>query len=211
MKTNYLMILGLVFSSVATAVICAAQQPETKPATPYYGVKSPDAVAAFKGFETNERLARTEYFRNTDAARAKLIATLTASMDKATKAGNLDEAVKLRDAIADLKGGNAPPRAETKTNNGTHTVEQLVKALAGTKWAKVLDTPGGFTITLNEDMSVTSSHHQMKGTWAVVNGNTLRMSVSMNGCGGDSLTISPDGTQLIRTETGKPDFKRKDK
>lgn len=182
-------------------------QPQTRPAR--YGIKSHDALASIKTFEAAESTARLDYFRVVDDARGRLIAALNASLDKSTKAGSLDEAVRIRDAIADLKTGGAPA-AETEsqpaTTAGGRTTDQLVKALVGTKWVK---EQSGFTVTFNADMSVTSSHHPMKGTWAAINGNTIRLSVSMNACSGSALTVSADGRQL--QVDGKADFKLKEK
>jgi len=204
--------LALCVALLALAAVALAQ--ETKPAAPpHYGIKSPDALNAFRAFETAERVARSDYFRATDEGRTKLVAALTASMDRATKAGNLDEAVRLRDAIADLKAGNAPAKGEAngggKKEKG-RTAEQLTKTLIGTKWEKSAPGERPFVVTLHEDMTATTSHHNFQGTWVAVNGNTVRFSVSMNGCGGQTMTVSPDGKQLL-LPGGKADFKFKDK
>ena len=60
-------------------------------------LKSPDAKKAVQDYEKATTLAREAYEKETEAARKKLLSDLEAAQDKATKAKELDEAVRIRD------------------------------------------------------------------------------------------------------------------
>src|SRR5689334_21312653 len=75
--------------------------------------KSAEANAAVKEADAGEAKARAEYEKAMIGIRSKLIESLNAAKDKATKAGDLDEAVKLRDRIAELKAANVLSGAVT--------------------------------------------------------------------------------------------------
>lgn len=69
------------------------------PATP----KSPAAQNAIKKFDSAEAKAKAEYDQVVAAARTVLLKELEAALQAATKAGNLDEALRIRDAITAAK------------------------------------------------------------------------------------------------------------
>jgi hypothetical protein len=82
---------------------------------------------------TLTRLTR-DYKEKGDVARKTCIAQLGVAQQAATKAGNLDEALRIRDAITKL---NAETAENTKSNGPTGLIlerQRLTAALAGTLW-----------------------------------------------------------------------------
>lgn len=122
--------------------------------------------AAAKYAATVERLNQ-EHQEKLTAARKSYAAALTAARDEATRAANLDEAVRLRDAIADLqKEAPAPARQD----GPAAAQAALARQLAGTTW----DDDGKQT-RFNADGTVTRPDAKEKVTWAAINGNTVVM------------------------------------
>jgi hypothetical protein len=193
---------------VASSAVCVALlfisnvrsdgQADTQPAAPYLGLRTPEAIQAVKQFAMADQQAKKTYQRASDQARAVLIGKLEQLKEKVTKGGNLDEAVRIRDALSALRQGSTPDSTAVKSLNS----QQLAQALANTKWKKVA---GGFVITFHEDMSVTSSHHNAIGTWAAVTGDVVRISVSMNDCHSDVLKLTPDRHTFLNS-SGSADF-----
>lgn len=173
-----------------------ATVPAAAPSTPY-GLTGRPALAAFKEYEAARARAQAAYEKAVAPAQAKLLADLNKAREAATRAGDLDEAVRLRDAAADLtaKGGGGPADPEPPA-------PRLAKLLPGTRWQKAA---GGFAITFADGGVVTSTHHPAKGTWAAVGDDGVRVSISMDGCKGDDLKIGRDGKALVNA-AGAVDF-----
>jgi hypothetical protein len=194
------------YQTIVTAVLaaCAAAAvvgQTTAPAKPAF--KNRTAVEAMRTYDAKEVEAHRAYDAVVDKARAELVKQLGAAQAQATKAGELDDAIRIRDALAELKAGVAPVKTARPTTAAA-TTSNLVKALSGTRWSKVDQQPQGL-VTLSGDMSVLTSWHGYKGTWTLVptlGPNVVRISLSMNSCESDTFGLSADGTKLVR-ENGK--------
>lgn len=189
----------LFIASAALLALSAAglaQHPVTKPASPY-GVVTQGAVDAFRRFALAQESARRVFDSAVSDASTRLLVELRVLQERLTRSGNLDEAVKLRSAIADLQQGKAPPPAKTEGGAVADT-QPLARVLPGSVWKH----GDGWTMTLAADQSATSSHQGQAGTWAVNGARSLRLSISMNNCAGQMLILSPDGTRLLSPEGG---------
>ena len=199
-ETTLLVILGLIVLVLLIGFVTAVAEAQpskttpkpTVPQTTPYDIKDPASLRAFQVFETAKAKARDAYARIIDPARYTLIEVLSKQQIALTKAGNLDEAVKLKAAGEDLVAQSGDPG-------------RIAQALPETHWKRVLDH-GGFTITFHADMSVTSTHHQDAGTWTPVPGTEfIRVSVSQSGCKSELLKLSPGGNQFV-DDKGMPCF-----
>jgi hypothetical protein len=195
-------------------LLVAAPPASSPPAKPPQGTLSqPEAVAAVKRFDQAEQQAGRQFTQALDQARAKLVKDLTAVQDKLTKAGNLEEALRVRDAIAAAKDpsrATAKPGASGGGGAGADNVMaadaiQLGKALAGSRWRKVAGPHKGFSITFKPDMSLTTDHHSMSGTWAPVAKDRVRISIQSSSCTSELLAVGPDGRVMLNAD-GQPDF-----
>lgn len=140
-------------------------------------------------------LSLSRYTTTEKAARTKLVTELKQVLDRVTKAGHLDEAIKLKATIEGLQQNGGDPSTAGA---------MLSRGLVGTKWQ--LDDHNAWTFTLHPDFSVTSTHHAVAGTWAAVSDDTIRVSISMENCNARVLTLSPDLGHLI--QAGVPTFHR---
>ncbi|MCL2647171.1 MAG: hypothetical protein FWD61_09220 [Phycisphaerales bacterium] len=144
--TKHILQTVLLLGILLTTNLIAFGQAAAKPT-----FKSPDAVAAVKAYEAAEAKAKADYEKAVATARTTAIKSLTAAMEKATKAGSLDEAVAIRDKIAELK-------AEEEAG----TPKPFVAAIVGT-WRD----PGGDTWVFTEDGKFESRRWGANGTWTV--------------------------------------------
>src|SRR5204863_1311523 len=99
-KTTILLMIAVI--AVLTAALLA-EQPAAKAAA--YGLSNPDALAAVKRFDVAEQTASRAYAAAMTQAREKLVAELQKVQDRVTKSGNLEEALKVREAINQIKAG----------------------------------------------------------------------------------------------------------
>jgi hypothetical protein len=186
---------ALVLAALAGELIAqqAAGQ-ENKPA-----IKSPDAVAAQRSFDFAAAKAKAEFDKAIKAATAELIAALEASKEKATKAGNLDEAVRLRDRIKELQGPPPAKAAEAKppTTNPHNSIVGTWVINPGEADSKVYTLEAGGKATRTG-----TSEYYSHGTWKLdANNNLVITWVS-----GSSQTFTKrEGDQLIGTsDKGSP-------
>jgi len=121
--------------------------------TPKSAIKSPQAVNAIATYEAAEKKAKADYEKAVSTARAAAIKQLEAAMAVATKAGNLDEAVAIRDKITELK-------AEEDVKQGKLFIP--VADMSGT-WRE----QSGWAWILTADGKFTSENRLQYGTWAV--------------------------------------------
>src|ERR1035437_5056225 len=124
----------------STASVLAEGSATTQPR-----FKSDAANEAVAAEITAEAKAKADYDKAVAAIKTELIAKLEAVKDKATKAGDLDEAVKLRDKIAALK-------AEATTKPATTFI--TAAELTGT-WK--LSRGGSFTFNKDGSLTVTGT------------------------------------------------------
>ena len=190
-------------------VIAVTQAPgaDSPPKTRRPPVSDAAAQAAVRERDAAEAKARAAYDKSGAAANADLVKKLEVRLDALAKASRLDDAVAVRDLITVTKtkpgaGAGAGAAAATAPDK-PDTAEALAKAMVGTQWKKA---NGTFTVTFAADMGATSTHHRETGTWAAVDGQTIRLSISMNTCGGALLRISPDGKSFTSLKTNEVDF-----
>ena len=90
-----LAVLGVIMTISVTHLVAQTAQKPT--------IKNQQALNAITTYEAAEKKAKADYDRAVSAARKTAITQLEAAMAVATKAGNLDEAVAIREKIAALK------------------------------------------------------------------------------------------------------------
>jgi hypothetical protein len=127
---------GVVFTIGLTAQAVFAAAATADPAGEFKTWAARDAMTTYSA-ATNK--AAREYQDKLAIARKACIASLNAAKDDATKAANLDEAVRIRDTVTRLQneaaavGAAAAPKAAPLAGR-----ERLAARLAGTAW----DTAG---------------------------------------------------------------------
>jgi hypothetical protein len=126
-----------------------------------------DAMATYAG--AAERLGR-EYQEKLSVARKTCLAGLTTAKEVATRAGNLDEAIRIRDTIAKLQAeAPAAPAADGGRGPLVTARENLTRQLAGTVWE-----PGvGKGFRLNADGTVTGGDRAGPASWAALDGSVV--------------------------------------
>jgi hypothetical protein len=72
-------------------------------------LKSAEAKKALLEYDKAVAKAREAYDKETDGARKKLLTDLEAAQEKATKAKELDEAVRIRNLVKDFEDSKPPP------------------------------------------------------------------------------------------------------
>jgi len=100
-------------------------------------IKSQQAVAAIKAYEAAEAKAKADYEKAVATARTAAIKSLETAMAAATKAGNLEEAVAIKEKIAALKAEDAVQQARDQNRLITVTVQ------ANQRWTKVGEVKKG--------------------------------------------------------------------
>ncbi|HET6250297.1 MAG TPA: hypothetical protein VFE47_21590 [Tepidisphaeraceae bacterium] len=112
-----------------------------------------------------QRLTR-EFKEKNDAARKTCIQQLGVAQQAATKAGNLDEAIKIRDAITRL---NTEIADNAQAGHGATGLiaerQKLSQALAGTVWQS-----GDTKLKFNEDGTGNLSASDKTWEWVAING-----------------------------------------
>jgi hypothetical protein len=136
-------------------------------ATEFKSRAARDAATKY-GFSV-ERLNQ-EHQKKLTAARRAYVVALTAAKDEATRAANLDEAVRLRDAIADLEKEAPPADVSARADGPAAAQATLAKKLAGTTWED-----NGKQIRFNVDGTMTRQDSKEPWAWAAVNGTTIVM------------------------------------
>jgi hypothetical protein len=117
----------------------------TGDAGPSYDFKSPTARSAAEVYSGTVARATREFKDKSDSARKTFIGQLTTAQQAATKAGNLDEAVKIRDVITKL---NAETQ-EAATSHGSGPAaerQRLTASLVNSVWQT-----GDTKIRFNDD------------------------------------------------------------
>ncbi len=126
-----------------------------------WSFKSPRTVRAKNEYDTALARAQAQAGDMQSAARAKLTKELEGAMTDATKAANLDEAVKIKAAIKELKEGG-----------GTYTPNDLERRMANTRWRyNTVDLVFGNGIYAYSDWG---GNH---GTWKAIAGQTIVVTV----------------------------------
>lgn len=172
----------------------AAIAATTRPVTLEF--QSGAARAAVQRHEGITAKAKEAHDRAVAQARRTLAEELAAQIPIQTRLGQLDEAVRLRDAVAGLQAdaqiaSPAPPQSP-------------LQALAGTRWMH----RDGWTCSFDAQMGTRSSHHGETGTWSVLpDGLTVRISISMASCRSTLHRLGADGATLVNAE-GQVMFRR---
>lgn len=107
---------------------------------------------------------------------SELIEDLEKAQATATKTENLDEAVRIRDAVESLKKGQQPPEPEKSLPDRTkskRTAEELNELLAGTSWHLAHGDGGGYTLEFRKDHTFFRSKYGVMGPWASLDGSTV--------------------------------------
>ena len=113
-------------------------------------LKSPDAKKALLDYDKALAQAREAYEKETGAARKKLLSDLEAAQDKATKANELDDAVRIRDFRKGFEDAK-PPSPEQKLQiiaafygqnvSWLDVTSKLRQATRGkTKWSAIVNS-----------------------------------------------------------------------
>ncbi len=191
--------------SVIVAALAVAAYAQT-PTTPL-----PSEVrAANQKYELAELRARNDYNDVIRKARIQLAADLKVQLDRVTKAGKIDEAVAVRDLLRTVEAGTVPATTTHKTTQPVAV--DLVRTLSGTSWVKA-KTPTGepWTVTFNDDMTVTAPHLSFKGVWCPVpsaGADVIRLGISRGNSSSGMKKITADGKQML-DESGQVEFVRK--
>ncbi|MCL2648850.1 MAG: hypothetical protein FWD61_17940 [Phycisphaerales bacterium] len=159
--------LAIISALVAYSVILAAQAeaPATQPA-----MKSPDAVAAMKAYSEATAKAQAEYDRAVNAAKVKATEALEAAMAKATKAGNLDEAIAIRENLKHVK---PDPTPEDKRKAEIALAKQLLGTWDMTcptdsSWRAKMEFRADGTFYMKSTITIS------EGTWRIAD-NQIRL------------------------------------
>jgi hypothetical protein len=102
MKRSWLVSMGWLF-------ILAVSLPAWGDDDSQKNLKSAEAKKALLEYDKAVAKAREAYDKETDGARRKLLSELEAAQDKAAKAKDLDEAVRLRNLVKDFEDSKPPP------------------------------------------------------------------------------------------------------
>lgn len=182
--------------TILLALIAIAAAPAARPAKLEF--QSAAARAAVQRYESVTAKAKEAYDRAVSQARRTLAEELQAQIPIQTRLGDLDEAVRLRDAVLGLQD-NAPIAAPASPQP-----RSLVQTLAGTRWTH----RDGWTGTLDAQMGTQSSRHGETGTWSVLpDGVTVRISNSSASCRSTLYRLGPEGNTLVDAE-GQVMFRR---
>jgi hypothetical protein len=124
------------------------------------GFKSPAAVVARNAHARKVEVAEREYREKVAAAHAEYAAALEQAQGVVTKAGNLDEAVRIRDAAARVKAEAVAARPAAVEGAGRG---RLTAAVLGTTWQSPT-----FTFELAAENRFTASGANGGGRWFAV-------------------------------------------
>lgn len=194
---------ALVVLSVSLAFAGSGPALPTDPeVAPLDGVKSPDVSGAAIRFVNAKEKAAAAYTREVDKARQTLIGELNGAQSKLTRAADLESANKVKDTIEKLKNAASTPPApeDNRLRQLTEARTRLMRKLHDTTWVQ----PDRNRVSFNaETMVVKASWHGTPGTWSVVDGDTIRYSVSMHDCRYAVMKLAEDGKTMLG-EDGKP-------
>jgi hypothetical protein len=192
-------------AAVALSLVVMAGQPAAKPNP--YGLSHPEALAAMKRYDQAEAKAQSDYAKALATAREQRLVTLKALQVRTGQAGNTVESARLGAAILALTAEPKPttlPSVPDGPDPGPAL--KLTTALGGSRWERA---GRGYLVDFHKDHAITTTQ-QTSGTWAAVSGETIRISLSPDYCGGVLLKVSEDGKRMV-DDRGEIDltFKRK--
>ncbi len=198
-------IVSCTFSVAVLSFAVLAGQPAAKPIP--YGLSHPEALAAMKRYDQAEAKAQSDYAKAIATAREQRLLTLKALQARTVQAGNTIESARLGAAILALTAEPKPatlPAFPDRPDPGPAL--KLTIALGGSRWERA---GRGYLVDFHEDHAITTTQ-QTSGTWAAVSGETIRISLSPDYCGGVLLKVSEDGKRMV-DDRGEIDlvFKRK--
>ena len=148
---------------------------DAKPVDPW-SFKSPRAIRAKSEYDAAVAKAQAQADDLKSTARAKLLKNLEGAMADATRAADLDEAVKIKAAINDLKAGTEKP----------HSASDLERRIIGTRWLV-----NRVDLVFGKGVYTYSDWGDKHGTWAVKTAQTI-------------ACVGPDGKKF--ESTFDPDF-----
>ncbi|MBI1370325.1 MAG: hypothetical protein GC162_16950 [Planctomycetes bacterium] len=154
---------------VLAALIGAAALWADEPRWPFTSIKAKSAAVRY---EKTVKTADADHNRALDTARKEFIADLNEAMVDATKAGNLEEAIRIKDAKEQLLGAEKPAGAPaTAPAAGTAADKTaLTSRLVGSKWRQ--DDPN-LTEWLLAENNVAVAASGRKGVWQAINNCTI--------------------------------------
>ena len=122
----------IVAAALVACVTGALLGQTTNPVKP--ALKNRIAIEAMRVYDDKELDAHRAYVAVVEKARAELVKQLGAAQTQATKAGDLDEALKIRDALAQAKAAVVPakPGGATTTTRGARKGIRARRACART-------------------------------------------------------------------------------
>jgi hypothetical protein len=140
-----------------TLLVPFASGDDAKQVDPW-SFKSPRAVTARNKYDASvlEADARADELKS--AARSKLIKDLEGAMEDATRSANLDDAIKIRSAIKDLKEGSDIPRSASDLGR------RLIGAHFGVGSVELVFGKGFFAF---------SDWGDKRGTWKAITAQTI--------------------------------------
>jgi len=161
--------------------------------------RSPAAIAARQTYERKAEAIEREYRQKTAAAQAEYATALEQAKLAMTKEGNLDEAIRIRDAIAHAKTAAAAQAKPVVPDRSTNT--KLATALARTTWAAP-----AFSFVVGPDGRFSTGGENGSGRWLALderraillfdNGwiNILTFDEGLTGCKADEARPTPGWT-----------------
>jgi hypothetical protein len=154
-------------------ILAASAVAGEKAAEAFWGLKDSAALAACRRWQQAEQRAWQGYSRLVVDANGKLRQELEAVQQKLTDSGQLEEALKVKQAVEELKAGKWPSDSG-QGGGGNQGGGNLAAKLDGTRWRHT----GGWTFTLDaKTMTATTTKHPHSGTWAVAADGSVRVSV----------------------------------
>jgi hypothetical protein len=151
---------------VANPIVCAAGEVSDAP------FASPGARNAAESYGSALLRLQREFEEKAAVVRKAYVTQLTAAKDAATRSGNLDEAVRIRDAIEKLA---AQAQKGSVDQHGALSADRLklARQLGGTVWQT-----GAQSFKFNDDGTGIASGRNETFQWVPINGRQVYMEFS---------------------------------
>ena len=142
------------------------ETPAAQPEAPATQPKTIDAKTALAECDRAIAAAKAEYDKKVLAVKAETIKKLTGAMEKATKAGNLDEALAIREQIKELQ-----PKVTVAMQPATPSTDKLTAANVVGTWDVVQPANNNWRARMQFDADGTYHYHSNfgsgSGTWRI--------------------------------------------
>ena len=140
--------------------------------TPKERGEAPVRLARLRGtFDRGLETLAAQTSRDKQDAGEKYVALLGDKIDELTRAGNLEEAVKVREEKVAIVAG-------LETKDETRAAGDLVENLIGTRWSweDADQDTSGYTITFEKKGAVDFSWKKKVGQWEILSEDSVRVS-----------------------------------